>query len=183
MDALTNDMPRSLSEKTKKTKQTISPFVERTKKHAESAFEKTPSWFQQYSKKTYDVARRYQLLSDFTAAFSLLFVVPVLVWLSWSAGSLIVTSVTGIIIWAITNCFLVGAAFLLLGPFAAFAFFASLFVTFWVTIARLGYSAFRFIYHKTMSFLGDRGVADRSSIFSGNTWGQNGRGSDGNIQE
>jgi len=182
METLNQDIPRTLSEKTKKTKQTISPFVERTRRHAESVFEKTPSWVQQYSKKAYEVARRYQLLSDFTTAFSLLLAVPVLVWVSWSAGSFIVTSLTGVTIWVITNCFLVGAAFLLLGPFAAFAFFASLFITFWVTVGRLGYSAFGFIYHKTMSFLGNRGIANRS-VFSGNYWGQDGRGSDGHITE
>jgi hypothetical protein len=183
MDQLSRDVPEMLSEKTRKTKQTINPIVERTRKRAELAFQKTPSWFQRFTKHTYERARRYQLLSDFTTAFSLLFVVPVLIWLSWSAGSLLVTSAAGIVIWTITNCFLVGSGFLLLGPFAAFAFFASLFIAFWVTIARLSYKAFCFIYDKTMSFLGDHGVVNRSSLFSGNTWGRDGLGTDGDIQE
>ncbi|CAG8646374.1 172_t:CDS:2 [Dentiscutata erythropus] len=97
------------SEKFKSTEESV-------KNVGTGIYSSLPEWVRSIGDYSYDIASRYQILKDFAFAFGALFVFPLLLFISWSIGSLVTTVIIWAVAYAAINGFLIGGALLVLIP-------------------------------------------------------------------
>ncbi|CAG8532750.1 2098_t:CDS:2 [Funneliformis mosseae] len=132
-----------------KTQGIIQTFYDDMMHTIKDLFRYTPTWFQKYSMELYEEYRQYQPIVDFFRFFIIFSVVPLILFMLWSVGSIFISGVIFVMAWAAINS--VGLTLTL--PFVIIALFLTAFLTIITSTVWITMISGEYVYRTTLTFL------------------------------
>ncbi|RHZ64130.1 hypothetical protein Glove_326g52 [Diversispora epigaea] len=102
-----------------------------------NVYHNMPNWLQAFGNYIYELASKYQILSDFSISFAVFFTLPFILFLFWSIISLVATIIMWAVAYTAINGLTIGLGILILIPIFLIATISAATVTAIVTSGRL----------------------------------------------
>ncbi|GES77381.1 hypothetical protein GLOIN_2v1776331 [Rhizophagus clarus] len=121
-----------------------------------------PTLIQLILNRAYKIAIGYKFLVDFSTVFSLLFAIPLTIFLTWSIGSLVITMILWAVAYAAINGLSISIGLLCISPVFMTLLFITFCITLVITIIRLISYGGSFVRKHISTFLWNRMDSDFS---------------------